>query len=203
VFLPHPDAFQPDSSHALGKSYRTLLLSADDLIVETETLARRVGAPLGAISFSALTQDSLTRHWKKLAALVPEGGPFPPIDSPALVLREMSELTPMRLAVMFLARQFALEAMLDGIEDVDDIGLIDLFIEMHRMIGALAAIEETGERGEFAQQMNHHLAQRPLFPPVPLVLGSRTPRAFGPKQTGIAIVVTSAFWGRPEWPRFS
>jgi hypothetical protein len=175
AFLSYPDAFQPENSDALGRLHPALLLSADDLIVETEALARQVGAPLGAISFSELTQNSLTRHWKELTALVPEGGPFPPIDSPAPILQEMSELTPMRLAVMFLGRQFALEAMLDGIEDANDIGLIDLFIEMHRMISAVAEIKETGEPGEFAQQMKHQLTLQPLFPPVPLVLGSLTP----------------------------
>ncbi len=180
AFLPYPDAFVSD---APGLIYPTLILAPDDLLAEITKFAGEADAPIAAARFSSLNQESLVGHWKEIADLLSAQdlarwkGLFQPIVSPPPTLETMGPLAPMRLAVKFLARQFAWfgDEIIVGLDESDEEGLLDRFVHLHQLIEAQATVEERGELPE-AEDFMEILRKHQVLPPLPLVLGSRTLR---------------------------
>jgi hypothetical protein len=182
AFLRYPEVLAAEYRTELRAIFPTLLFASDDLLGEVQQLAQDVGAPLGAISITQLSPESLARHWKEMARLPvystvgqdPAG--FNPLNAPPPTLEDLSPLAPMKLTIKFLARRIHAERLVGDLAGASEEDLLDCFLNLHRLLQALAAVEKDGDGGDFATTMDRHMRQPPRLPQVPLVLGSRSPR---------------------------
>jgi hypothetical protein len=181
AFLRYPEVLAAEYRGQLRAKFPTLLFAPDDLLGEVQQLAQDVGAPLGAISITQLSSESLRRHWKEIGQLAADSNAgqkpvwFNPLNAPPPALEDLTALEPMKLAIKFLARRIHAERAVGDLAGASEEDLLDWFLYLHRLLQALAAIEKDGDGGDFAATMDRHMRQPPRLPPVPLVLGSRSP----------------------------
>ena len=181
AFVHYPDVLTEENRIQLRSRSPTLLFSSEDLFIEIQSLAQDVGAPLGAVATNQLSFESLNRHWAEYAQLTIfpikhiKSTWFTQLNSPPPLLEDLTALTPMKLAVKFLARQI-MEQADNKLVALNEEDLLDYFLYLHHVMEGFSAAELSTQPNNFAEYMNRHMSLPPQVPSVPLVLGSRSRR---------------------------